>query len=559
MGRCSRLKNSMAGIKFSKKEVEKHLGKITEELKEKISMFGTHFEGMDDESIELEILPNRPDLFSLQGFAKSFSAFLGKDKEKGLREYKVSKPEKNFEVKIDSSVKDIRPYTACAIAKDMKFDDEKIKEIIDIQEKIHATLGRNRKKIAIGIYPLEKITLPIKLEARKPQDIRFIPLEFDREINGLQILQQHPAGREYAHLLEGKDKFPVFVDASGEILSMPPIINSHKTGKITEATKDIFIECSGFDFEILKKTINILTTMLADMGGKVCQMELAYGNKKEITPDLTPEKMKLNMDNVNKLLGLELKEGDIKKLLERMGYNYNGKDNLAEVPAWRTDIMHEVDLIEDIAIAYGYDKFKPEIPQISTAGEVSKIETLKRNISEILSGMNMLELSNYHLLTKDEAKLFGITNAVEVKDSKSDYSLLRPNLAISVLKTIKNNVDSEYPQRVFEIGEVFEKNPKEETGISEPNKLCVSIASPNAGFTEIKQTLDYVMRMLGKGKEYSIEQASAEASYFIEGRSGKIIVNKKEIGMLGEVRLQLLDNLGIKMPVAAFEISLEIL
>jgi len=259
----------MAGIKFSRKEFEKHI-KLTDEIKEKISLFGTHFEGADNESVEIEITPNRPDLFSLQTFAKSFLAFLGKTKEKGLREYKLNKPEKNFEVTIDASAKNARPYTACAIVKNLKFDDEKIKEIIDIQEKIHSTLGRNRKKIAIGIYPLEKITLPIKLEARKPQDIKFIPLEMDREMNGLQILQSHPTGREYAHLLEGMEKFPVFVDANNEILSMPPIINSHKTGKITEATKDIFIECSGFDFEILKKTLNILNE------NKFCNNKKAY-------------------------------------------------------------------------------------------------------------------------------------------------------------------------------------------------------------------------------------------------------------------------------------------
>src|SRR3989344_4872164 len=283
----------MAGIKFSKKEFEKHI-KLTDEIKEKINLFGTHFEGISEngEDLELDILPNRPDLFSLQTFIKSFSAFLGKDKEQGLRKYKTNKPEKNFEVKIDKSVKEVRPYTACAIIKDIKFDDEKIKEIIAIQEKIHITLGRNRKKIAIGIYPLEKITLPIKFEARAPKDIKFIPLESDREMNGLQILQ------------------------------------SHKTGKVSEQTNSVFIECSGFDFNILKKTLNILAIMFAEMGGKIYQMELDYEGKKLITPDISPEKMKLSTENINKLIGLNLKENEIKELLEKMGYSYNPKTRI---------------------------------------------------------------------------------------------------------------------------------------------------------------------------------------------------------------------------------------
>ena len=141
----------MAKIKFSRKEFEKHF-KIDDAMKEKISLFGTHLESLSEEEVELEILPNRPDLFSLQGFVRCFKAFLGK--ETGLKEYKINKPGKDYRVYIDKNLKEIRPYTACAVVKNLKFDEERIKEIIDIQEKIHSTLGRNRKKIAIGIYPL---------------------------------------------------------------------------------------------------------------------------------------------------------------------------------------------------------------------------------------------------------------------------------------------------------------------------------------------------------------------------------------------------------------------
>ena len=231
----------MAIISVPKKEIEK-ISKINENLVEKINLMGTPVEEVKNDTIEIEVLPNRPDLLSIQGFLRAFKTYL--EKERGLKSYKVEKPEKNFKVKIDPSVKDIRPYTACAIIKNLNFNDEKIKEIIDIQEKIHAGLGRNRKKIAIGIYPLEKIALPIRFEARNPKEIKFQPLEVERELNGLQILQQHPTGREYAHLLEGKDKFPIFIDSKNKILSMPPIINSHETGKITNNTKEIFIECS---------------------------------------------------------------------------------------------------------------------------------------------------------------------------------------------------------------------------------------------------------------------------------------------------------------------------
>jgi len=341
----------MANVKFPRKEFEAKLGnKITKEIEEKISLFGTPLESISDNEIEIEIFPNRPDLLSMQGYLRAFKAFLGKSP--GLAKYRIKKPEKNYKVKIDKSVKDIRPYTACAIIKNLKFNEEKIKEIIDIQEKLHNTVGRNRKKVAIGIYPLEKIKLPITYKAENPKDILFIPLEAEKEMNAFQILQKHPTGRAYSHLLENCEKFPVFRDANKKVLSMPPIINSQETGKITENTKEVFIECSGFDFNTLKKTLNIIVTTLADQGGTIYQMELHYGEK-ILTPNLTPEKMKISLENANKLLGLNLNENDLTKLLPKMGYGY--KNRTVTIPAWRTDILHEVDIIEDIAIAYGYN------------------------------------------------------------------------------------------------------------------------------------------------------------------------------------------------------------
>jgi phenylalanyl-tRNA synthetase beta chain len=537
----------MAIVKFSRKEFEKFVGKIDEKMQEKIALFGTPFESLNQEEIELEIFPDRPDLYSLQGYVRSFLAFLGK--KTCLKDYKINKPEKNYEVKIDKSVREVRPYTACAIVKGLKFNDEKIKEIIDIQEKLHATIGRNRRKVAIGIYPLETITLPIKFEARKPENIKFVPLESTKVMSGPQILRQHPAGRDYAHLLSGMKKFPVFVDASGEILSMPPIINSHKTGKITEKTKDVFIECSGFDFEILKKTLNILVTMLADIGGKVYQMRLRY-SKQEITPDLKPEKLKINLENINKLLGLELKETDFKKLVEKMGYNYKAKNSEVEIPAWRTDILHEVDIAEDVAIAYGYDKFKPEVPEVATIGEESEIEIKKRKISEILVGLSLLEISTYHLLTKQDMKKLREKVEIEVEKSKTDYKVLRPSLLPSILKVLSENLDSEYPQKIFEIGKVFSLDEKQETGILEKEKLAIAITPSN--FTELRQILEYLARMLNI--EVKIEETENEK--FIEGRTGKVILKEKEIGIIGEIHPSLLRSWHLKMPLVYLEIDL---
>ncbi len=532
----------MANVKFPRKEFEKKVGEINKKTKENIAMFGTPFESLSEEEIEIEIFPNRPDLLSFQGYMRSFLCFLGKKK---IPKYKVKKPEKNYKVKIDKSVKQVRPYTACAIVKNLKFNEEKIKEIVDIQEKLHKTLGRNRRKLAIGIYPLEKISLPITYKAEKPEKIRFIPLETSKEMNAKKILQKHPAGREYGELLKGMKQYPVFRDSKRNVLSMPPIINSQMTGKIDENTKEIFIECSGNDFEILKKTLNLIVTILADMGGKIYSMELNYKGKKIITPDLQGEKIKIDIKKAEKLLGINLSGSVVKKLLEKMGHIYDKKKKQVEIPPYRLDILHPVDIYEDIAIAYGYDKFQPEIPRISDIGQETGKEVKKRKISGILTGLGILETSTYHLINKKNTRKSGLKiKKIQVQDSKTDYTILRPCMLISALKVLSENVDAKYPQKIFEIGKIF--NLFSENKIQEKDELITAI-SGNTDFTEIKQVLDYLMRMLN----LSYELQEDEHPSFINGRCGKILINNEVIGYIGEISPYILKNWNLKMPVTA--------
>lgn len=534
----------MASIKFNRKEFEKYI-KINKETEEKISMLGTHLESINEQEIELEILPNRPDLFSLHGFVRAFLAFT--DKKPGLREYKAKKS--GFKIVVEKSLPREWPYAFGCIVKGLKFDDEKIKEIIDIQEKVGKTMLRDRRKGGIGLYPLEKITFPVKFTGMKPEEIKFRPLEYPNAITGRQILSMHPKGREYCHICQNWDRLPVFVDSKGVIMSMPPIINSHDVGKIDETTKDIFVEVTGNDFNNTQKALLIMVTSLADMGGEVYSIDCKQQNGKEASiPNLEPEKMKLNIENVNKLLGLNLQEREIKEYLEMMGYSYKNKEVL--IPCYRTDILHEVDLIEDIAIAYGYENFIPEIPQISTIGEEDSKEIRKRKIAEILTGLNILEISSYHLITKEDVARIDSKNIIEVEDSKTDYKILRPNLLVNQLKTISENVDSEYPQRIFEVGKIFSRDSNQETGIHEKNHLAISISG---NFTELKQILNYLEKMLS----ISLEIQETSNPLFIEGRTGKILLNGKEIGIIGELKPETLRAWKIKMPFSCLEINIE--
>ena len=553
----------MTILTLNRKELEEKIGKINEKIEDRIVMMGTTIEELTAESLSVDITPNRSDLLSMQGFTRSLLQFLEK---KSIWECKVHEPEKNYEVKIDKSVKKVRPYTVCMIVKKLKMSDEKIKELIDIQEKLHLTLGRKRKKLAIGVYPLEKIKLPIRFIGKKPEEIKFQPLEFPRELNGRQILSQHPAGREYGQLLDGCELFPVFIDANDKILSMPPIINSHETGKISLNTEEVFVECSGHNLEYLKKVINILAACFVDMGGEIYAMKIQDSIISSfVSPNMQKEKMKFKIEDINKTLGLSLTEKEVKKYLEKMGIGYESVkgDNFALIPPYRVDILHWIDLAEDVGIGYGYENFVPEIPKIATIGEESKEAKRKRVLQEILSGLGLLECSSFHLAVKEDIKNmhYEFRDFVEVQDSKTEYNVLRIDLLSNLLKILSENSDSSYPQNIFEIGRVFAQNKTNETGIEEKEHLALCLADEKANFTKIKQVLDYLMRMLGK--EYKLEPMENNNNFII-GRVGKILIKskdekgketEKEIGVIGELAPRVMKNWRIKMPVSAFELN----
>ena len=551
----------MPTVKLNRKVIDKLVGKKLSEdkLKDRISMLGTDLESVDDMHIHVEIFPNRPDLLSEQGFARAFSTFIGK--KTGLQKYNVKKS--GLKVIVDKNVS-MRPYTVCAIVKHLTFDDEKIREIMQVQEKLATTHGRNRKKSAYGIYPLEGISFPIKYTAKDPKKIMFQPLGFNNKIMADKVLTQHPKGKEYAHITKGWKEYPFFIDARDNVMCMLPFTNSEDTGKVDENTKDVFIECTGIDLENVKVALNILCTTLADMGGQIYSLEMNYDGKKFDTPDLTPRKMDIDINYANRLLGLNLKEKDINFFLGRMGFGWmNGK---VLVPAYRADILHQVDLVEDIAIAYGYENIPEEIPNITTIAAEDKLEKFKDKLSDILVGLQLLECKSYALVPKEiQTKMINYNkNPIMVLDPVSaEYNSIRMNVLPSLLHILSENKHHSYPQRLFEIGRVCYKSKEirdnekyknvTDKDVKEEDRLAVVDCDTRVDFTRIKQVLDYLMRMLNL--EYSI--ALHKEGMFIEGRIGLIMIGKEKVGIIGEVHPEVITNFKIENPVACFELDID--
>jgi len=529
----------MPTISLDKKDLMKLLGRTIpdEKLKDRISMLGTDLERVTNSEIEVEIFPNRPDMLSVEGFARALSSFIGI--KPGLKSYRVNKS--NYKSKKDPKVKNIRPYAVNGVVKNINFNDSAIKSLMQVQEKLHASHGRNRKKVSIGVYDLDKIKSPLTYTT-KPKSFYFTPLDSDKEMSIAQILDQHPKGKDYKYLLENFSEYPIWLDSNNQVLALVPIINSEGT-KVDERTKNVFIDVTGTDLLACEQALNIIVTSLADRNGEIYEVRVDGKSY----PNLAPKKVKLTKSKIEKVLGLTLSEAKIKELLSLMGIDYS--KGFASIPTYRADIISEIDIIEDIAIAYGYENFVPEIPNVSTIAKESDFEIFKNKICNILTNLGLIETNTYNLANKNiqtklmnlpELKLVEIANALN-----EEYNVLRSWMIPSLLEVLKNNKQYEYPQNIFEAGTVF-------SGDNEKTNLGILLSSSKITFTDIKQILDVIFNSLNL--EYQVE--NFEHNSFIPGRVGRLLCKGKEIGYIGELHPLVLSNFSLETPVAALELDL---
>lgn len=528
--------------------------KITiERLEQILLQLGFELEEQIDDQIKIDITPDRIDALSTFGLARILNAFISDEK----KTYTAKKSD--YKVIIDKSVKQVRPYTRCAVVKNITLTDDRIKEIIWVQEKLHDTLGKKRTKAAIGVYPNDKITWPVSFVAKKPQDIKFRPLESAEEMTGLQILSRHPTGRDYGHLLEGKEVFPLFVDANDSVLSMPPIINSHDVGKVDESTEQMFIEVSGFDPQVLSHCLIILTSMFEDMGATVEAVKIQ--DEKEFTsPDLEYKTHKVTLTEINNHLGLTLTTNQAVTLLEKMQHTVTDTTNdvlTVKTPAFRFDIWHNVDIIDDILRAFDVNKIEPTIPNVATTAKMLHLNQECDQITDILAGMGLQEVKTLAVTDKhDQFRQMGLEEQEHIQlgsVAEKSINMMRKWLLPELLKTVQHNRNVSYPQNLFEIGDVILPDDKKDVRSRNCRKLALLFAKDTATFTDIKQCIDTLATTIGLIFTY---KPTTHPS-FIAGRCAAVYHKDKEIGVIGEIHPQILENWEIEMPICAGEIELE--
>jgi len=540
-------------VEFSINDLEKLVGKrIYKNKIEDIILYAKgEIENIEDGMVTVDIKDtNRPDLWSVEGIAREISARL----KGSLPKYKVHKSNIILNV---MGVK-ARPKIVAAIVKNLSLDDYAIKQMIQLQEKVSQTYGRNRCDVAIGIYDFDKIKPPIFYKNIDPKGIKFVPLDFDEAMTPEEILKLHPKGIEFSHLLKGFSKYPLLIDSKDNVLSMPPIINSNYTGKVTEETKNVFVEVTGHDVERISTSLNVIVTALADRGGKIYDVKIRYGKKEIVTPILKEKRCIIDPEYCRRVLGLEINDKQIIDLLNRSSYRAkkSGKKIIVEYPAYRNDIMHQRDVIEDIAISYGYNKMKPELPKIQTIGRYNELENFIDLLREVMLGFGLQEILTFSLTSKD--RLFEKMNVdeecvVEIENPVSkNWSSLRNWLLPSLMEFLSRNKHVDYPQKIFEIGNCVLIDKSTETKTKDVKKLAVVISDSIVNYEQISSLLDAFMRTLGL-KYQLIEKRHGS---FIDGRCANIMVTNKDIGIVGEINPIVLENWKLEKPVIAFELNI---
>lgn len=511
---------------------------------------------LEDDEFSVEVTPERPDIYSVEGYARALRAFNGFDP--GLKKYDFN--DSNVEVIVDQGIKEIRPFIGAAIIKNVSVDDHLLRSIIRFQEKLHFTLGRKRKKIAIGIYDLDKIVAPVYYNAVDPNSVRFVPLESTEKLNLEEILEKHPTGIEYKHLLEGFERYPLLVDSAGNVLSFPPIINSNYSGKVTEKTKNLFVEVTGTHEPTLIKTVNMLTTSLADRGGKIERVKIKYPDREIMSPVLADEEVKIDLEFINKYLGIKLRKEQVQEFLLRMGYDVRTNEKTINVtsPCYRVDVLAPCDVVEDIAIAYGYSNFEFLEPHTHSIGKGHPREEFANHVREVCGNLGLNEVMTLVLTsTEDQYSKMRIPHGVEyvsLLDSKSaEHHIARLRVIPELLKFLRSNKKRETPISIFEVGDVVRVNKDTFTGAEDIRTLSIAEMGANAEFSRIRSFVSGVFDTIGL--RYDIQRG--KEPYYLNGRCGDIYVQGDKVGNFGEVHPQVLNNFALELPVVSAEIDLD--
>ena len=531
--------------------LQKLVGKKSNKNKilSKIPFLGLDIEEQTNEYLRVEYSPNRPDYATDFGIALGLQGLFGI--KKGMPKLSIKKG--NYNLRVDSSVKKVRPYVTSIIAKNGTLDNETIRQLITLQEDLHFGIGRRRKKASIGIHDFEKIEFPIKYTT-VAKNHKFIPLDSSHEITISEILEKTEAGKQYGSILNNSPKVPIILDAKDNTISFPPIINSALT-TVSSNTSNLLIEVTATDKNAAEDSLAVMATTLQSAGFQLYSVKISGANNS--SPLLKPRKIILNSDLVNNILGLNLSTTMIANSIKKSRIDATVEKNkiICIIPRYRFDIFGPMDLVEEVALGYGIENLKSTLPPSISVGEKNDITKALDSLSLIMIGLGYTEVLNSSLVSnqiQNELTNRSNSDVIQVAESKSlEHTILRDAIIPGILENLSKNIHEQYPQKLFETGIVFSKgNP-----IQEDSHLAGISAHNDANFSEIKSILQSLLKI---GFNIDSETKTSSHPIFSEGKTANILVNDKIVGILGEIDSKIIGNFKIReeVKVVGFEIKL---
>tara|TARA_Y100000589_G_scaffold83908_4_gene77847 strand:+ start:3501 stop:5255 length:1755 start_codon:yes stop_codon:yes gene_type:complete len=541
---------------------------------------GCPVESNDEDEIEVEVFPDRPDLLSHETMAKAIRAFTGV----GSVETKVEVTKGEFNIKVDQTMGGIRPVIMGAIVRSVNTGkgpqerDSFIQSLMDHQEKLHLTLGRKRSFSSIGVHDLSKLSPPFRYVSVS-RDFSFTPLASEKEMSISEILSLHPKGIEYSSLMEGLDSFPIILDSNDEVISFPPIINGART-TVNEGTTDFFIDVTGFDERACEACLLLVCLSLSELGGAVESVEItSWDGKVRTTPNFENRNHRVPNRLIEKILGMKLSDEKINEAINRMGGKLiesrtitdgserqerwsdcvvGEREHVFLMPRWRSDIMHPIDIVEDIAIGYGYGNLPEVLSSIHIDSTPLGSSNLHRRIRMSMRGVGLQEIQSLTLSNERDqfektnwspvSKVTTISNPISV-----DHTLLRQFIFPSLMNILASNRHHELPQKVYELGEVVHDGEN-------MSKMSWACAEVGAGFSAAKGIVQSLLRDLGADdSSVSFRDVVVDSGPWISGRGAKVFIGDNQIGEFGEVSPEVIQSFGIRTPIHAGEFDVGII
>ncbi|XP_058067628.1 phenylalanine--tRNA ligase beta subunit, cytoplasmic [Magnolia sinica] len=537
-------------------------------------------EGDEEVIYKIEVSANRYDLLCLEGLVQALRIFIGSDK---IPEYRVVDiPIKSMlKMHVKPETSSIRPFIVCAVLRGITFDEARYNSFIDLQDRLHQNICRRRTLVAIGTHDLDTIQGPFTYEALSPSEINFVPLKQAKSFRADELMEFYKSDmklKKFLHIIENSPVYPVIYDSNRTVLSLPPIINGAHSA-ITLKTKNVFIECTATDLTKAKIVLNTMVTMFSVYCRRkfeVEPVEVVYANDKSyIYPDLSVFHMDVPLSYITHSIGVALEANEVTSSLNKMqlhaekSISRDGHCNIiVSVPPTRSDVLHACDVMEDVAIAYGFNRVPKTKPASLTLGrqqplnqisDLIRMEVAMTGFTEVLTWILCSYKENFSMLNRTDDKK---TAVIIGNPRSSDFEVVRSSIMPGILKTVGHNKDHPKPLKIFEVGDVVVLDENKDVGATNRRQLAALYCNSKSGFEVIHGLVDRIMEVVGipfvpVGDSTGYYIRPSHEPEFFPGRQASIIFKGKQIGTFGIVHPEVLTKFDIPDPCSFVELSIE--